>query len=148
MSGFNFPRNRQAGVGLIEVMVAVLVLAIGVLGVAALQAITLKNSGSSAARTQAAIQAYAMMDIARAGRDNLGNFNSNTWAEGEADGDGDPGTFEGWLDDLKTTVAPDAKGLVLCNASTMVCTVGVQWGDSRATGGEEDPISFEITSQL
>lgn len=145
MKTFSCAYKRQAGVGLIEVLVAVLVLAIGVLGVAAMQAMTLKNSGSAAARTQAAIQAYAMMDIARAGRDNLGAFNTNIYVEGS--GSGKPGTLQGWLDELKVTVAPDAKGRVICDAGSMVCSVGVQWSDARATGGEA-VLPFEITSQL
>ena len=47
---------RQRGVGLIEVLIAVLVMAIGMLGIAALQSITLKNSGGAAERTQAVIE--------------------------------------------------------------------------------------------
>ncbi|MBO9718326.1 MAG: type IV pilus modification protein PilV [Pseudoxanthomonas sp.] len=140
------PRRHQRGVGLIEVMIAVLVLAIGMLGLAALQAITLKNTGSSASRTQATIQIYSMMDIIRADRSNLGAYNTNIYADG--DGTGDPGTMAGWLDALKTTVAPDAKGRVICNADTMTCSVGVQWSDARATGGSDTPVDISITSQL
>ncbi|UOV02430.1 type IV pilus modification protein PilV [Pseudoxanthomonas mexicana] len=89
-------------------MVAVLVLAIGVLGIAALQALTLKNTMGSASRTQASIQVYSMMDIIRSDRANLGGYNTNIYTEG--DGSGAPGTLMGWLDGLKTTVAPDARG--------------------------------------
>ena len=127
-------------------MVAMLVLAIGLLGIAALQAITLKNSGSSAARTQASIQIYSMMDIVRADRTNIGTYNTNIYIAG--DGTGADGSMMGWLDGLKTTVAPDAKGRVVCNAGTMMCTVGVQWSDARATGGAAAPIDISITSQL
>lgn len=139
-------RSSQQGIGLIEVMVAVLILAIGVLGVAALQAVTLRNSGSSASRTQAAIQIYSMMDIIRADRANLGAYNTNVYVEG--DGTGQDGTMKGWLDGLKTTVAPDAKGRVVCLADQMTCSVGVQWSDERATGGTSEPVEIDITSQL
>ncbi|WP_161809389.1 type IV pilus modification protein PilV, partial [Stenotrophomonas nitritireducens] len=104
-------RSRQSGVGMVEVMVAVLVLAIGVLGVAALQAITLKNSSSSASRSQAAIQIYSMMDIIRADRINIGSYNTNIYVAG--DGSGEPGSKDGWLDGLKGTVAPDAQGKIV-----------------------------------
>ncbi|WP_133478300.1 type IV pilus modification protein PilV [Cognatilysobacter segetis] len=137
---------RQRGVGLIEVMIAVLVLAIGLLGIAALQAITLKNTGSSASRTQAAIQIYSMMDIIRADRANLGTYNTNIYTAG--DGSGAPGTMMGWLDSLKTTVAPDAKGRVVCQAGNMTCSVGVQWSDTRATGDFGPLAEIQITSQL
>ena len=135
----------QRGVGLIEVMIAVLVLAIGLLGIAALQAITLRNTGSSASRTQAAIQIYSMMDIIRSDRPNLGTYNTNIYTAGV--GSGTPGTMMGWLDGLKTTVAPDAKGRVVCNAGTMTCSVGVQWSEDRATGNFA-PGEINITSQL
>jgi type IV pilus assembly protein PilV len=137
---------KQRGVGLIEVMIAVLVLAIGMLGIAALQAITMRNAGSSASRTQASIEIYSMMDIIRADRTNLGTYNTNIYIAG--DGTGAPGTMMGWLDGLKKTVAPDAKGRVLCVADTMTCSVGVQWSDARATGGTATPMDINITSQL
>ncbi len=136
---------RQRGVGMIEVMVAVLVLAIGVLGIAALQAITLKNTGSSAARTQAAVQIYSMMDIIRANRANISIYNTNIYVKGE--GKGAPGSMDAWLTGLTQTVAPDATGLVVCVADSMTCTVGVQWDDTRATGGIATE-NVEVTSQL
>ncbi|MGG6461721.1 type IV pilus modification protein PilV [Solilutibacter silvestris] len=139
-------RRAQQGVGMLEVMIAVLVLAIGILGIAALQAITLKNTGSSASRTQAAIQVYSMMDIIRADRANLGTYNTNIYTAG--DGTGTAGTMMGWLDGLKTTVAPDAKGRVICDANSMICSIGVQWSDVRATGGAAIPGKIEVTSQL
>lgn len=143
--------GSQRGVGLIEVMIAVLVLAIGVLGVAALQSLTLKNSAGSASRTQASIQIYSMLDIIRSDSANLGTYNTNIYVAG--DGTGTAGTMAGWLDGLKTTVAPDAKGKVICIAGTMTCTVGVQWCDSNMTGGNTcidaaHTPHIEITSQL
>ncbi|WP_449467202.1 type IV pilus modification protein PilV [Stenotrophomonas humi] len=142
----NSASSRQRGIGMIEVMVAVLILAIGVLGIAALQAITLKNTGSSASRTQAAVQVYSMMDIIRADRGNLAAYNTNIYVAGELD-KGDPGSMEAWLGELKRTVAPDAMGRVVCVADSMTCTVGVQWNDTRATGGIATE-QVEVASQL
>ena len=139
-------RGLQQGVGLLEVMIAVLVLAIGILGIAALQAITLKNTGSSAARTQAAIQAYSMLDMVRADRANVATYNTNTYVAGS--GGGTPGTMAGWLDGLITAIDPSAKGMVVCDANSMICSVGVQWSDSRATAGSATPYEFKVTSQL
>src|SRR3546814_9617747 len=113
-------------------MVSVLILAIGVLGVAALQTVALKNSGGSASRTQAAIQIYSMMDIIRANRANIGIYNTNIYTEG--DGTGADGTMMGWLDGLQATVAPDAKGRGVCIADTLTCSVGVQGRGERAPG--------------
>jgi len=141
----NASPRKQRGIGMIEVMVAVLVLAIGVLGIAALQAITLKNTGSSASRTQAAVQVYSMMDIIRADRANIANYNTNTFVEG--DGSGAPGSMDAWLSGLKEAVAPDAMGRVVCIANDMTCTVSVQWNDTRATGGIATE-QVEVASQL
>src|SRR3546814_13066615 len=70
-------RKSQQGISLIEVMVSVLILAIGVLGVAALQPVALQNSGGSASRTKTAIQLYSMMDIIRDKRATIGIYNPN-----------------------------------------------------------------------
>lgn len=141
--------SQQSGVGLIEVMVAVVVLSVGLLGIAALQAVTLKNSGSSASRTQASIQVYSMLDIIRADRANVANYNTNTYTDGP--GDGAPGTLNGWLDGLPNAIGAGAQGRVICNAGSLVCRVAVRWDDSRATsapGANPAPLEFEVTSQL
>src|SRR3546814_15345129 len=87
-----------------------------------------------------------MMDIIRANRANIGIYNTNIYTEG--DGTGADGTMMGWLDGLQATVAPDAKGRVVCIADTMTCNVGVQWSDERATGGTSTPSATNITSPL
>ncbi|MBL2545245.1 prepilin-type N-terminal cleavage/methylation domain-containing protein, partial [Klebsiella pneumoniae] len=51
--------SRQRGASLLEVLIAVLVLAIGMLGMAALQAVTIKNSNSASARSLGVIQVYS-----------------------------------------------------------------------------------------
>ena len=58
--------KRQAGVGLIEVLVAVLVLSIGFLGIAALQAVSLSTNNSAMARSMATIDSYSILDAMRA----------------------------------------------------------------------------------
>ncbi len=58
--------RRPFGVSLIEVMVAVVVLSIGLLGVGTLMAVSLRNTQSAGYRTQAADIAYEFTDIARA----------------------------------------------------------------------------------
>jgi type IV pilus assembly protein PilV len=134
LNSFKRPSD-QAGVSLLEVLISVLVLAIGILGIAALQAITLKNAGSSASRTQASIQVYSMFDTIRGNRGDISGFNTNTFVAG--DGTGDPGSMAAWLNSLKTTIAPDAMGRVICTPDTQICEVGVRWSDERATGGSQ-----------
>lgn len=61
-------RNLQRGVTLIEVMIAVLVFAIGLLGIAALQAVSLQSGQGAYYRTQAINLAYEVADFARVNR--------------------------------------------------------------------------------
>lgn len=58
--------KHQSGVGLIEVLIAVLVLSIGFLGMAALQAKAITNNNSSMARSMATIASYSILDAMRA----------------------------------------------------------------------------------
>lgn len=64
----NMLRNTvsQGGFTLIEVLVALLVLSIGLLGLAALQTVSLKFNADSYTRTQATILAYDIVDRMRA----------------------------------------------------------------------------------
>lgn len=59
-------RNGYAGFSLIEVLVALLVLSIGLLGLAALQATGFKYNSDAYYRTQASILAYDIIDRMRA----------------------------------------------------------------------------------
>ncbi|HSH29207.1 MAG TPA: type IV pilus modification protein PilV [Thiohalobacter sp.] len=68
-------RRPQHGFTLIELLIAVVVLSIGLLGLAALQAQALRNNQSAYHRTQATILAYDMIDRARANRQGFDNGN-------------------------------------------------------------------------
>lgn len=59
-------RRRQAGVSLIEVLISVVILGIGMLGIAAMQARALQNNSSSLERSQMVVQSYAILDAMRA----------------------------------------------------------------------------------
>src|SRR3989344_4827314 len=66
-------RFSVQGFSLIEVLVALLVLAIGLLGLAALQTTGLKFSHQSYERTQATLQAYDIIDRMRANKSGTGD---------------------------------------------------------------------------
>jgi type IV pilus assembly protein PilV len=63
--------NRQRGLTLIEVLIAVVVLAIGLLGIAGLQSAALANNLISYQYTQASTIAQAMLERMRANRDGV-----------------------------------------------------------------------------
>ncbi len=58
-------RNRQTGLTLVEVLVSVVILSIGLVGVAGLQAMSLKNNQSAFMRSQATALAYDIADRMR-----------------------------------------------------------------------------------
>lgn len=57
--------NKQSGVSLIEVLVSTLILGVGLVGVAGLQAMSLKNNQSAEMRSQASTLAYDLADRMR-----------------------------------------------------------------------------------
>lgn len=65
---------------MIEVMVAVLVLSIGLLGMASLLGVSLRNAQSADFRSQAANLAYDFVDTARQYPDNLNVFATGAWS--------------------------------------------------------------------
>lgn len=153
--------RKQRGASLIEVMVAVLILGIGMLGMAALQSMTLKNSASSAGRTQAVIQTYSVLDALRIDRVQAaaGRYNVASWscaAQTATQGQNkDYSVFNNWLAGVQATLGdPNACGKVDCGTdlySHPVCTVGIRWNDSRATGGKvvaDETFVVETRSRL
>lgn len=72
---------RACGFSLIEVMIAVLVLSIGLLGMAALQGLSLQNNRNANYRSQATNLSYELIDSMRGNRDRLTAFSTalNSW---------------------------------------------------------------------
>lgn len=136
-------RHRQRGSTLLEVLIAVLILAIGMLGMAAMQMMTLKNTNSSAGRSQAVVMTYSLFDILRLDRAAAigGAYNGEHC---EADGS----AVGVWLQGVRNNLGdPEACGSVQCAADS--CTVTINWDDSRATGGEAfGPMQVETSSRL
>lgn len=72
-------RIQIRGFSLIEVLVALAVLSIGLLGLAALQTTGLKFSHQSYERTQATLQAYDIIDRIRTNKSGTGNTVNTTY---------------------------------------------------------------------
>jgi type IV pilus assembly protein PilV len=145
--------STQSGFTLLEVVISVLVLAIGLLGLASLQAVGLQFNQSSQFRTQATNLAYEMADRMRSNR------------QAARDGDYDGGLADPLTDctpnlalDQATVAARDVASwrnslaclLPLGNGAIAVdsdgiATITVQWDDSR---GEENLLEFEMSTRL
>ena len=143
----NYPslsRKAQAGVGLIEVLVAVLVLSIGFVGIAAMQARSLSTNNSALARSMATVASYSILDAMRADISGAeaGNYNHTVTANscGSAGAALDSEQLYAWCSQLASTLGASASttGKVDCSAvtdSTALCTVTIQFDDSRAGEG-------------
>lgn len=142
------PNRRVRGASLIEVLIAVLVMAVGSLGVAAMQATSLRNSQSALERTQAAVASYSILDTMRANRAaaTKGLYNiALTCLPPVSNGSLVGDDLRRWLTDLQTAVNTAACASVTCNGDN--CTVVVRWNDARGTGGS-DAQSITIRSRI
>lgn len=62
------PRARARGVGMVEILVTLLVMTVGLLGIAGLQLVSLRDTYASSVRTQATAAAEFILDRMRANR--------------------------------------------------------------------------------
>lgn len=74
-----FPGRRQSGFTLIEVMIAILVLAFGLLGFALLQTMNVRFTKSAQQRTVATNLAYELVDVMRSQRSQASFYNGITY---------------------------------------------------------------------
>ncbi len=124
--------NKQSGFGMVEALMAILVLSIGLLGLATLQTQGLRNTNSAYFRTQANMMAASMLDsmranvtAARAGSYNLymhetptGNNVANK-------------SLISWVNRIGKAL-PSGDGAISCDASS--CAVAIRWDDSLGGG--------------
>lgn len=137
-------RGRQTGTGLIEVLIAILVLSLGVLGVAGMQAAGLRASYGASYRAQAAFLAQDILDRMRGNPGQAKDY-------GVAYGDSAPsGTAvidrdkAQWLGAVRNLPAGD--GSVQIDLLTNIVTVTVRWDNSRAGGSTSEV--FTISSRI
>jgi type IV pilus assembly protein PilV len=126
-----------AGVGLVEVMVAVAILAFGMLGIAALQATAMRNGKSAAERSRAVVATYSILERMRANYAVAGNCGYDLAAmtcEPPNTGDLAATDLHDWIESLQEQLGPAACGQIV-GCGSEACTIIVQWDDSRGTGG-------------
>lgn len=132
------PRRAQAGVGLIEVLIAVLVLSIGFLGVAALQVHALSTNNSAMARSMATVASYSILDAMRADLPGAksGSYNTTVQADNCSAPSGSLSSTQLslWCNQLAAALGASASttGTILCATATGYCTVTIEFDDSRA----------------
>lgn len=142
-------RTACTGITLIEVLIALVVFSIGLLGLAGLQTLSLRFNTSAYYRTQATALASGLSDRMRANRQGAldGLYDADFTAPVDCGPDaGGAGTPADDLAAWRTALAcqlPEGTGAVARNGSQF--TITVQWDDSH---GVEDPMDFEFTTAL
>ena len=151
-------KRGERGASLLEVLISVLILGIGMLGIAAMQATALRNSNSSLEQSQAVIQTYAILDAMRVNREQAlgGSYNLGVAAGCDVPpgGGGLAGAdLQRWVGELKSALGSTACGGVSCVAvgaapGTEDCTITVRWDDSRASdAGDGDVTAGSVTRE-
>lgn len=128
----------QTGVSLIEVMVAILVMGVGMLGVAAMQTMALRNNQSAVERSAAVTESYAMLDALRADRSHavVGDYDVTEWACDLPDaGSLVNNELRNWISNTQQALGAGACVKLACDTAS--CTVQVRWDDSRGTAGSD-----------
>ncbi|WP_229238395.1 type IV pilus modification protein PilV [Dyella amyloliquefaciens] len=140
----------QRGVGLIEVLIAVLILSVAFLGIAALQAMSLSANNTAMARSMATIASYSILDAMRADYTNATGGAYNTDAALKASScPTDTSTLANsqrvqWCGLLGGTlgVAETTTGAINCS-SVGDCTITITFVDVRqgADGNKQQTVT-------
>jgi type IV pilus assembly protein PilV len=139
------------GLTLVEILIALLILSIGLLGLAGLQTTSLKFNTSAYYRTQATQLAYSFADRMRANRQAALDggytiaFEDPPPACGAAVGDGTvvQDDIAAWRNALACRV-PQSTGSVALTGVDDEFTITVQWTDSV----NDEPTTLEFTTSL
>ena len=151
LAGYRVKRMiKNSGFSLLEVLVALVVLSIGLLGLAALQITGLKNNQSAYYRTSATVMAYDMADrmrlnrtVAQSGGYNLAIADNAPGGTSLADTD-----RIDWLNNIAAAlpVGDGAIGLTTVGTKQIV-SITIQWDDSRGNSGNAAQ-SFVMSTEL
>lgn len=145
--------RHERGFSLIEVLVALVVLSVGLLGLAALQSTAAQFNASAYTRSQATILAYDIADRIRANRQAAlaGNYTSAypgvlPTCNGAVAGTVVQQDLAAWRRALACSL-PNGNGAVAFDAATQVLTIRVRWDESR-DAATPNPEEFVMTTGL
>lgn len=139
----------QRGMTLVEVLVTLVIISIGLLGVAALQLTSLRNNYDSYVRSQAAVLAGDILDRMRANRTAaLSDADPYTVDTKAFTATGTPAQRD--ITDWKATLAaqlPSGVGSITRNDAAGTFTIVIQWGE-RDNTDDGTTVMFQTSSAI
>lgn len=148
-------KSQAGGFSLIEVLIAILVLAIGLLGFALTQTMSLRFATGANQRTQATNLAYDLLDQMRANRLAAARYTTASFAPGSVDPitcDRPPaGTMsvaqnaDRWRCQAARALGPEAAANVAVNNGVVI--INISWNEERWNATAADT-QFEMRSRL
>lgn len=160
MTDFQFKHNRQDGTTLIEVLVTIVLLGIGLLGLASMQNISLKYSYDSYLRTQSALIASDMFDRIRANPTAQYDDITATTSVDCTQTTCAPATMmqydmTQWAARVDETFPGAATTITSAGTPINTYTIAFKWesrtsdgADESATGGDDDRAEFSYTARV
>jgi len=156
-------RPRQGGASLLEVLIALVVLSLGLLGLAGLQVASLKANQDAGVRTQASILAYQIIDSVRANPARIEDYNYNldfgSDEDDEPDADGVAGDdLNDWVE--RVASLPGGEGQVCqaddpaiqmndaCPADGEYVRVVIRWTALDETGRDRAAVSMMVVGHI
>lgn len=140
-------RSRQQGVSMIEVLVSIVIVAIGIMGLTALQGVSMKNTTSANLRSTASMLARDMADRMRANQTALlsGKYDSLTGTPTNPDCEANTCSSDNvakydywrWNQDVANTL-PMGKGVVCLDSTPIDGTSPADHGCDLVKGSVKD----------
>lgn len=132
--------KQQRGFTLLEILVTLVILAIGLLGLLSLQMVSLKNNHSAQLRTTAIVHAYDILDRIRLNKsaDYTVAIGATVTGTGLKNLD-----LAEWKANLAADLPSGDGGITILGD---IVTIEVQWNDERGTSGASNQ-SFTVSTQ-
>jgi type IV pilus assembly protein PilV len=135
--------SRARGFTLIEALVALIVLSIGLLGIASLQLSSLRWNHGASMRSQATLLAYDILDRMRV---NATSAKNGEYLTGATPGTVATNDLSDWRTNITSTLGAGSMGAVTRVGTTDAFTITITWNDPRS--GDADPTVFTMSTQL
>jgi type IV pilus assembly protein PilV len=124
--------TRMRGMSLIEVMVSVLILGIGLLGIAAMQSMALRAGQSSLESSQAVMQTTGIIEAMRANSANASSYNTAKTCTAPAGATLAANDLGNWVTTMQGSLGTSACGEI--SGCPAACVITVYWDDTRSGG--------------